>query len=325
MCSVTTLPIVGAGTGVRVPAAPVLAWLGRALGGPAGFTPGEQRPLTGGLSEGGIDHVRLVVDRDPAPDLGIVIKRTGPNEAAVLRLLAPLGEPSIPELITAGEDDRGSWIVTPYYPGEPVGIVGLAPLPVFATMARVHARHLERQARLPESLERVDAGFCRRLLTEFVPETAKQAAEVGDRAVHRAARLADDHVFLTAPQGFGATLLHGDLYGLNVLQPAPARPWPMIIDWNTARVGPPMFDVAMAGATAGDDRFRAYLAAWTVAAGPVPAPTVLEHAWATALINTGFAAVVARRGDPAAGAAMLATAERAYAAFRAGLTEGALR
>lgn len=315
MCPVTTSPIVGATTGVRVPAQPVQAWLSRTIGRPVGFRTGEQRPLTGGLSEGGIDHVRLVVDGDPAAEVGLVIKRTGPNEAAALRLLAPLGEPSVPELITDGEDDRGSWIVTPFYPGEPVGIVGQAPVPVFATMARVHARHLDRPD-LPRSLERIDAGFCHRLLTEFVPETAKQAAGVGDQAVRRAARLADDHAFLTAPQRFGATLLHGDLYGLNVLQRVPARPWPMIIDWNTARVGPPMFDVAMAGALAGDDRFRAYQAAWTAAAGPVPAPTVLEHAWATALINTGFAAVVARRGDPAAGAAMLDTAEQAYAAFR---------
>ncbi|MFC7622392.1 phosphotransferase family protein [Microlunatus sp. GCM10028923] len=320
----TTSSVVGATTGVRLPAEAVLDWLRRSPGEPSGFTVVGQRPLTGGLSEGGIDHVRLDVTGAPAAETGLVIKRTGSNEATALRLLAPLAERSVPELIMSGEDEQGSWIVTPYYPGEPVGLVGLAPLPVFGTMARVHARYAERPD-LPESLERIDAEFCRRLLTEFVPESAQQAGEVGDRAVHWAARLADDREFLTAPHGFGTTLLHGDLYGLNVLQPVPARPWPMIIDWNTARVGPPMFDVAMAGATADDDRFRTYLAAWTEAAGPVPPPTALEHAWATALINAGFAAVVARRGDPADGAGMLRTAELAYQAFRAGTTEAARR
>ncbi len=42
------------------------------------------------------------------------------------------------------------------------------------------------------------------------------------------------------------TFRHGDFYGLNVHLAGPDEASPLLIDWNCARVGPAMFDVAMA-------------------------------------------------------------------------------
>ncbi|HEY6740608.1 MAG TPA: phosphotransferase, partial [Actinopolymorphaceae bacterium] len=58
-----------------------------------------------------------------------------------------------------------------------------------------------------------------------------------------------------------ATLLHGDVYGRNVLVPAEPGLPPRLIDWGSARIGPAMPDVALSAAE--DSRgVAAYLRAW---------------------------------------------------------------
>jgi hypothetical protein len=76
---------------------------------------------------------------------------------------------AFPELIDAGVDDCGPWVVTPFYPGSTLPWDAEVPETVFASLARLHYRHLGRSSRLPVDLPRVDETFCRYVLMDFAP------------------------------------------------------------------------------------------------------------------------------------------------------------
>jgi hypothetical protein len=90
----------------------------------------------------------------------------------------------------------------------------------------------------------------------------------------------------------------------------------LIIDWNAARVGPAMFDVAMTAPYDGPAR-RAHDAGWQEVTGELPDPEAdrAAHAWAETLINSAFAGVVAHRAGPDEAARMIVRAEAAYERF----------
>lgn len=153
-------------------------------------------------------------------------------------------------------------------------------------------------------------------LTDFLPASlvALPPSSAGDEfrtcAAAQAEQLLADHAFLGAVETFPATMLHGDLYGLNVLrEPSGAL---MVIDWNTARIGPGMFDIAMSGASASSPLLNAYLAERARLGGGQRAFDV-ELNWALTLINTMFAGVVAQRGSIHDAHAMLDIAQTTHA------------
>jgi hypothetical protein len=214
-------------------------------------------------------------------------------------------------------------LVLPWYPAEPLGLVAELPESALRAIARIHRAFIDRPDRRPTSLEPVDAGFCRRALGEFLPGSARRAgsaaaAEIGSRAIALAARLLADPTFVEAPVRFPATLLHGDLHGLNVLRPrSPATGLPdaIMIDWNAARVGPGMFDVAITEPSLDAPGARAYVDEWRAVGGP-DRDFEAEFAWAATLINTLYAVVVADRGDPPAATQMVDRATDTYDRWR---------
>ncbi|HEY9290234.1 MAG TPA: aminoglycoside phosphotransferase family protein [Microlunatus sp.] len=273
--------------------------------------------LEGGVSDASVWRGRL-------DDREVVIKRTSGAEIAVVQLIMELGESMLPRLLFSGVDDLGPWMVLPFHPGKPAGITAGLPAEVHRCIGRLHAHFMSRVGELPLDLERLDETFVDRALTEFGPAVLQRAESLLSidarlRAVDLLEELAADPVFRSTGALLPATLLHGDLYGMNVILPTPHRNTgtePLIIDWNAARVGPAMFDVAMSADYDSASR-RAHHEGWREVAGRLPDEheTQLAHAWSSALINIMYAGVVAVRASADAGVAMIAVAERSAARF----------
>ena len=259
--------------------------------------------LDGGVSGATVERVSLRVDpadSDQASQVAVVIKHTRRQEIDALTLLAELAEPAIPQLLASGHDGNSDWMVIPWFPNAPVGLLTEVPAAVGTLMARVHTRFLARPDEWPGTLERIDSRFIHHALTDFLPDSlvALAPSSAGDqfrtRATAQAEQLLTDHVFLELVETFPATVLHGDLYGLNVLrEPSGAV---MVIDWNTARVGPGMFDIAMSAASESSPLLEAYLTE-RAKLGHGQQAFGVELNWAFTLINTMFAGVVAQRGS----------------------------
>lgn len=290
----------------------------------------ERSRLTGGVSGAMVERIGLTVaanDGHAAERVEVVLKRTARQELDALLALAELGEPAVPPVLghwpdrTGGAADRVE-LVLPWYPADPLGLVAVIPESALRAIARIHRAFIDRPDWLPTTLEAVDAGFCRRALGEYLPGTARRtgsraAAEIGSRALALADRLLADATFINAPGRFPATLLHGDLHGLNVLRPrSPATGLPdaIMIDWNSARVGPGMCDVAMTEPSLQSPGTRAYLDEWQAVGGP-DRDFEAEFVWASTLLNTIYAVVVADRGDPAAAIDMVDRAALAYGSW----------
>jgi len=129
--------------------------------------------------------------------------------------------------------------------------------------------------------------------------------------------LAADSDFVTSSAEFTPTVLHGDLYGLNVLRASGPDSLPLIIDWNAARIGPAMFDAAMSSSY-DSPALRAHDQGWAEVAGAPPeqAESRLSHAWSSALINAMYAGTVAIRSSAPDAAQMIMTGEQAAESFR---------
>lgn len=282
----------------------------------------DRIPLEGGVSGANVERITVRVgagSESHRASVPLVVKHTSRREVDALALLAELDEPSIPRLLASGRDDETYWLVIPWFPGEPVGLTAEAPASVGALMARIHAHFLARPAEWPSTFERIDSRFVDHALTEFAPASLERLPSTPDgqafkvRAAAAAERLLADKAFREAAYTFPATVLHGDLYGLNVLrEPAGAV---MVIDWNTARIGPGMFDIAMGAPSEVSTSLLAYRAEWARIGG-AQRPLDLEYDWSRALISTMFAGTVAQRSSIRDALAMLDVAEVALARLR---------
>lgn len=229
----------------------------------------------------------------------VVAKRATPGELAVLSCLDVV-DPVFPPLIDSGVDEGGPWIVVPFEGGGVIGWTAEPPASVYAALARLHLRHLGRTDELSAEIPRVDEGFLRSSFTGFAAAGVATAARRGphavyDRALELLGRFAEDERLLLGLAVLPVTLIHGDVYGDNVIAAdPPAAGVPRLIDWGSARVGPPMLDVVMAGRRAGR---LAYQDAWASVAG-TPMDEWLAatgEAWATAVNNATFVGATAER------------------------------
>ncbi len=268
---------------------------------------GERRPLVGGVASPLVERVDVtaVGSSGRRDRFAVVAKRASSAEVIALREIATVpAADAFPELIDAGADESGPWVVMPFYPGSTMPWDAEVPQTVFASLARLHHRHLGRSSALPADLRRVDETFCRGAFTDFAPTGIRDAQRkdshpVHDRALDLLHRWSDDERFYAGLDVLPATLLHCDVYGLNVVVPDDEGAPPRLIDWGSARVGPIMLDVALS-AERSSAGFFAYLRAWEDVAGcPLdPWQAAAGHAWATALSNAMFVGTVAERFGP---------------------------
>lgn len=208
----------------------------------------------------------------------------------------------------------------PWHSGPVCDLVGIPPVEIFAALGRLHAEFADHD--LPVELERLDEQFVCTGLRGFGQQKWDGArAWVGEESRQRGLTLCqqmlEDEGFRTLGERGAVTLLHGDFYGLNVHLPGPDDASPLLIDWNCARVGPAMFDLAMTVGWDTDER-RAHDDAWAQVTGhrPDEAEARVSHAWARALTHVMFAPVVALRGHTQAGVVMAREAERSWKEYR---------
>lgn len=285
---------------------------------------GQRRRLAGGVCSPLVERVEVTAVRSNGrrDRFDVVAKRASSAEVIALREIAAIpAADAFPELIDAGADASGPWVVTPYYPGSTLPWDAEVPEAVFASLARLHHRHLGRSGALPVDLRRVDEAFCRDAFLDFAASWIRDAQRkdphpVHDRALDLLQRWSHDERIQAGLHVLPATLLHGDVYGLNVVVADDEAGPPRLIDWGNARVGPIMLDVALS-ADASSAGFSAYLRAWEDVAGRPLDPWQAEagHAWATAFSNAMFVGAVAARFGPMHAEEMLDQGEIALHRF----------
>src|SRR5579875_1441156 len=105
------------------------------LGGPIEL--GHRHPLAGGVASPLVEHVEV---RAGGRRADLVVRRCWPAEPVAMRLIERIANtPAFPELIDSGVDEHGSWLVTPFYPGEPQSAYDEPPPVVYECLARMHA------------------------------------------------------------------------------------------------------------------------------------------------------------------------------------------
>jgi aminoglycoside phosphotransferase (APT) family kinase protein len=259
---------------------------------------GGRVALKGGATAPVVERVEIAYTTGgQSGRVDVVAKRATRGEAAALDSLDVV-DPVFPELIDSGTDEDGPWIVVPFEAGGVIGWTVEPPAVVYAALARLHLRHLGRVDELPAEIPEVDEPFLRSAFTGFAQGGIARAAQLGpqavfDRALEMLARFAEDERLILGLEALPSTLIHGDVYGDNVIA-AGLEDAPRLIDWGSARVGPAMLDVVMAARRGG---VTAYKEAWAAKAGtPMDAwLAATGEAWATAVSNATFVGAAAER------------------------------
>jgi hypothetical protein len=148
---------------------------------------GQRRRLLGGVGSPLVERVEVtaVGSRGQRNRLEVVAKRASSAEVVALREIAnaPAAD-AFPELIDAGADELGPWVVMPFSPGSALPPDGEVPEQVFASLARLHHRYLGTASALPVELRRVDETFCRDALMNFAPAGIRDAQRNDPHPVH---------------------------------------------------------------------------------------------------------------------------------------------
>lgn len=145
-----------------------------------------------------------------------------------------------PQLIRSGRDDRGDWIVLPFYDGDPAPSETAIPDNVPESLAAVHAQYLNCDP--PAAVPSHDADWwrasCRQHRLRQLGHPSLQPV------VDAVASWANHSAILAALTELPRTLLHGDVHRNNVLVDGHAG---HLIDWGGAAYGLPHVDLVAAG------------------------------------------------------------------------------
>jgi Phosphotransferase enzyme family len=273
---------------------------------------GRRRRLTGGVASPLVERVdvRAELADGRYVDRAVLAKRASPAELVAMREIAYVeGVSTFPELLDAGTDEAGPWLVTPFYAGATLPWNAEPPPAVYADLARLHATWMGRTSELPADVPRVDAEFCRHALLEFASGGLGRLppGPVVDRGLELLHKWANDDRLYAGLERLPVTFLHGDVYGLNILVADDGSP-PRLIDWGSARIGPAVLDVVVTANGAGG-----YRRSWQDATGKPLDPWLFEvgRAWATWFSDGMFVGAVAERFGPEPAAAMLDEGETA--------------
>jgi len=223
---------------------------------------------------------------------------------------------AIPELVASGRDGQGCWMITPFYTGRQAG-TGAPPAVVFDSLACLHARFRAGRANLM-GVPVVDHAWWQRLCLGWAAPLIERCGDRHPAALIRRAGLllrsaADAPAAAAALGRLNVTLLHGDVHPGNIIAGDREA---HLIDWGSARIGPPMLDLANV-TEPGSAGFAAYRTDWEQQAGdPLdPVQVDLGYHWAAVQIPLQYLPWTAlhRPGDELAAAA--GRAEAALAAL----------
>lgn len=288
---------------------PDAAWLpavARWLGRPAVVTGRET--LTGGYVADAVTRVDLA----GAP--AVVVKRTKAAEVAAMRALAVVRGVEVPRMLAAGRDERGDWLVLPFYPGSPLAEGPDVPVELWHTLARVHAHWMRKR---PRGIPVADAAWWRHLcLDRILPHVQAARERSGDAVFADAAAAlqvwADDPRMRAALAMLPRTLVHGDAHRGNVLVGVDGA---VLVDWGNAKVAPAGFDLPVLRAQGATDE-SPYHRAFAELVGELPVELVgVETNCAEAYAHVGYLGFAADHLGAVRVAELLAGAARALDAL----------
>jgi aminoglycoside phosphotransferase (APT) family kinase protein len=224
------------------------AWFGERLGSVPSVTLAEPIPLAGGAVAS--CHRLAATARIPDREVraSFVLKRppSWSAEAHALRLLRAVQLPPerVPELVAAGEDGAGSWLLLTYHEGVNPPSNAL-PLQVLETLAQIHCHYAGRTSDLA-ILPQLDFQWWKQYLSDVVMTALDVAGATSSRSeaiqrLHAAARRwAADPRIAEALDVLPRTLVHGDMHLGNIIVGDQGA---SIIDWGNARAGPAHVDL----------------------------------------------------------------------------------
>ena len=304
--------------------APVVAWaLAQAKG--ERISGIRQEPMSGGTVAARIERIDISVaaEGDAPRTVAVVRKWTRPHEILGLEA-AQAVRPSaaaIPRLLARGTDERGPWMIMPFYSGTTV-TKALVPEAVFRALAILHAAYAHTWTDLA-GIPVVDAGWWRDICLSYslgavVRQAAHSPGPQLDRARSVLERMADDRRIAEVLEVLPRSLLHGDVHLGNILV---ADGESVLVDWGSARVGSPMLDLANVAGT-DSPGFTAYADAWRHGTGAALDPWAVQlgYRWASVQIPVQYLAWVVEFRPPAEVGRALDRAEAALVALGSHLT-----
>jgi hypothetical protein len=234
----------------RHPAPAVVRWALRTTGC-TGVVDCVVRPLHRGAVAERVEEIELHLTGGPpggGRTVRVVEKSASRHEVAGLRVAQSIrpAATAVPELVAAGRDTTGWWLVTPFVAGPPLSGQGsAAPANLFESLARLHAAFRGGSPE-PDVIPRVDVSWWRQLCRDWVLPRVEQhrgrhGADTVGRAVDLINRAAEHPAVARALGEQTPTLLHGDVHSGNVIVDGD-HAW--LIDWGSCRVGPAMLDLA---------------------------------------------------------------------------------
>jgi len=244
----------------------------------------------------------------------LALKHTSAAEVQALSALADLAPdvPQLPELVAAGDDAAGPWVLLPMYEGRHPPHRLSPPPEVFDAVARVHSAWEGRTAALT-AIPAITPAWWRDLSLGYLRPNLERTLERRPSAAIAAAieavtTTADDARITRALELLPRTLVHGDLHEANIVVGERTT----IIDWGSARAGPAMLDVAEAAEHGSPGEAR-YLAERERLDGrsPDPALVLLGYRWAEVQITTQYLHYAGEFRSDAELEAMLETRSRA--------------
>ncbi|MEQ3548914.1 aminoglycoside phosphotransferase family protein [Pseudonocardia nematodicida] len=259
--------------------------------------------LAGGYASPGVERI----DLDDGSS--VVLKESGPEEAAALRAVGVVNGPvRVPRMLASGE----GWVVLAHEPGSPLRAGEPVPDEVWRTLALVHAHWRKNR---PRGLPVVDLGWWAGLCG--FASLALEGAGMG-AAGEVVGSWAEDGRAAIALAALPRTLCHADAHRGNVhVGPEGA----VLLDWGNARVAPGSLDGAVLAAPSPDgpadapadpvpDVYRETLHAALGAPDP-PLMIAMETAWARAQAHVQYLSFAADHQSPERVASMVAVASAA--------------
>lgn len=282
----------------------------------------HRTPLTNGFSSPSVERLDLRVTRPYLrPALASVLRKTAnPAEVSALRaLLEVRGATSFPELLAAGHDEAGPWVLQPFYRGVPAGRVGgeaSIPVEVIESLARLHAHYAGLD--VPD-IPVLDQAWWQRKCESAIERLpgCVPPDPLREQTIELLRDYKDDATLRKALQVLPRTLVHGDVHANNVLVNGP---YAKLIDWGGAYLAPAMLDLANL-TTPAAEKFERYKESWQDATGRAfdDELALLGFHWATVCVNVKYLVFAAKHMGIGAVGAMVERARVAKAELDAQL------
>jgi len=231
-----------------------------ALDGPgSGIEIISREPVTGGFSDAPKFRLRVALTRSGRrTERTVLLKHTSQLEISAMHAAARVADAdAVPEIIEAGTDESGPYLMTAFYEAAPAADETSLPANAIETLARVHVHYLEESP--PESVPVVDAAWWRAKCDVSMERLAALDRPVPNELIPQVAALQHDPRITILLDRLPRTLLHGDVHRNNVVVDESRTGH--IIDWGGALVGTPALDIANLGGPSSNG-YQTYVDTW---------------------------------------------------------------